>query len=362
MSDHAPISPSTYEYRELCSVWKPDSGDASPMAERGTGIHKAVETGSLAELTEQSDIECAQLSIKYLKYIKKSIGHVEFTEFKETRVDVFDQWGWVDSLITIPVSKSAHMTDFKTGYHGVTDAEHNPQMQAYARGVFVLFHWIEDLTVHIPLPRRQEISTHTYKRSRDFDSISNRIFNIIEKAKRADSYNPGWKQCQYCGNKANCPALMALSVKLAPQYSPDLVIPDNMDPAAMTDAVRINLGVKLAKVLEPWVEAMKERARDFCNEGYELADFKTAPVAGSRSITDAQIAYLIAQKYGVTLEEYLSCTKVTFGDLEELVAAHAPKGTKGKTKLHFADELSDADALSIGAPKFQLRSKTKSLT
>jgi hypothetical protein len=362
MSDHAPISPSTYEYRELCPCWEPSRDAPGEMAERGTAIHKAIETESLTGLEQESDIECAKLGIKYIRYLKKGVGHTEFTEFRELRVDIFNQWGWVDELLCIPVSREAHLVDFKSGFHGVTDASENAQMQGYAQGVFSLFHWIEKLHVHIPLPRRQEISTHTYTRSGDMERISNRVFSIIQGAEHKDHYNPGWRQCEYCGNKGHCAALLAMTVALAPRVSPDLVIPESMDPAALDDGYKINLAVKLAKVLEPWADAVKQRARDWCAEGYQLDDFKMCPVSGSRSITDASVAYLIAQKYGVTLEEFLSCTSVTLGELENFVAAKAPKGVKGKRKDEFADELADANALTIGAPKFQLRSKTKELT
>ncbi len=361
MPEHAEISPSTYEYRELCNCWSQDPNGETIMAERGTSIHKATEIESTAGLTEPSDIDCANLCIKYIRYLKKKMRG-PFVEFRELEVVVFDQWGYVDDLLIAEVGGEAHLTDFKSGYHGVTDAKDNAQMQGYARGVFYNYPKIQTLHVHLLLPRRQEISSHTYTRDQDYETISNRIFNIIEGAKRKDRYNPGWRQCEHCGNKADCPALMGMGLALAPRYKPDLVMPDIMDPAELKDGYRINLGLKLAKILEGWTEAMKTRAREWCSEGYALDDFKISEVKGSRSITDSNAAWKVTEDYGVTLEEYLNCCSATLGQVTDLIGEKAAKGTKGKTKLEFEDKLMDADCLTIGAPKQTLRAKTKELT
>ncbi len=73
-SRHAEISPSTFEYREMCDFWAPDNtkADEEVMAKRGTAIHAAVEKNDMSLCLEQEDIPIAKLCLKYLEHVRAS--------------------------------------------------------------------------------------------------------------------------------------------------------------------------------------------------------------------------------------------------------------------------------------------------
>lgn len=73
-SRHAEISPSTFEYREMCDFWAPDQSEEDPvMATRGTAIHAAVEKNDMSLCLETEDIPIARLCLKYLDHIRASL-------------------------------------------------------------------------------------------------------------------------------------------------------------------------------------------------------------------------------------------------------------------------------------------------
>lgn len=278
-------------------------------------------------------------------------------EFSEVEVPVLSMFGTVDRLF---VSKElSHLVDFKTGYHGVTDAEFNPQMQGYLLGVWDTYPEVDKTKVHLFLPRRGEVSTHIYTRANDYDRIRARITAIIAKAQNPKEYTPVWKACQYCGNIGNCKAYSALALTVATQYAPEDLSLSIVDPSILTLPEQIDQGFRIRKILERWNDAMYAKAIDHLTSGGELEHFKLLPVSGDRKITDVMAAWTHAESKGVSLEEFLSACSVSVPKLSDYIRQKAPKGQKGREADQFELELFEANCLELGATKNTIRAKTQ---
>lgn len=72
MSAHHRFSPSQLMYREACPGWQPDEGPSSPQAEEGTMLHKALETGDLAGLTEEQT-KCVKMVSDLFKSLEEEL-------------------------------------------------------------------------------------------------------------------------------------------------------------------------------------------------------------------------------------------------------------------------------------------------
>lgn len=326
------------------------------MADRGTAIHSAIETEDLSRCLEQEDIPIAKLCWRYLQRIRSEHAGHPFVESHEIEVPVLSMFGTTDYLLE---DETSELIDWKTGYHGVTDAEFNPQLQGYLLGIWDTKCYIDRVRIHLFLPRRGEVSTHIYTREKDYERIASRIAHIIHKAQNPATYTPVWKACQYCGNVGNCAAYSKYALTLATQYKPEDLSLTFADPEALTTPEQIDQGFRIRKILERWNDAMYAKAIDHLTSGGELEHFKLLPVSGDRKITDVLSAWRIAEARGITLEEFLSACSASTPKLSEFVRAKAPKGQKGREADAFELELFEADCLELGATRNTIRAKTK---
>jgi hypothetical protein len=107
--------------------------------------------------------------------------------------------------------------------------------------------------------------------------------------------------------------------------------------------------VALAPVLEKWASGVKKAAVDMAMSGVKIPGYELKERKGRREITDAAIAFSIVRSR-ITAEEFASACKVSVGDLEDLVAAKAPRGGKTTVKQELNDLLAGAGALKEGEP------------
>jgi uncharacterized caspase-like protein len=71
--EHAPFSPSSLKFFELCPSWAPgDSEEAGEEAAiRGTAMHKTFETEDFSHCQTDEERECAKQALRYVEYIKR---------------------------------------------------------------------------------------------------------------------------------------------------------------------------------------------------------------------------------------------------------------------------------------------------
>lgn len=364
---HAQYSPSTYGAREACKGWAQDKDTSTvgaAMGDRGTAIHKAIEKENTSKLHDEGDIACAK---KCIGFLRSRVARLKVPRhYRELLVEVLDQFGYVDDLLIS--GDYAEMTDYKTGWRPVTDAEENPQMQGYALGIFDKFPEVEILQVNLLMPRQDEISEAVYTRSADYQRLKDRTFATIEGAKATDRLfdSKSWEQlmkilhpsasnCEFCGRKAICPALNSLALTVAKRYDPELLIPAHLHGSNITNPEMMSTALMIAPVLEKWSSGIRKAAIDMrVKEGKEIPGFELGERRGVRKISNAQAAWDVV-KEKISPEEFAGCADVSLTDLEKAVAAKAPRGEKTAAKLHLEDALRDRDAIEDGAPSHYLK-------
>ena len=179
-------------------------------------------------------------------------------DLKEIKLEVFDQWGFVDRLLIR--GNKAHLIDYKFGFNPVDDAEHNAQMWAYTIGVFDKYDYITDVTVHVLQPRLDLIFTHTFNRVTDYDRMQKRIKGIIDKCKNhtEQDYKPG-DQCVYCNKLADCPAVHGATMQIVKAYdlAHDAQLPELFHPSQLATPERRAQAHRIAMVMEAWCSSVR---------------------------------------------------------------------------------------------------------
>ena len=280
-------------------------------------------------------------------------------EVRETRVNIFDQWGWIDLLHIYPRRKLADLFDLKTGRYPVEPAETNIQLRAYVVGVWDAVPLVDGIGAHIIQPRLGVATSAEFNRRDHYNSFKNQVFSIIENAKlqAGKIYHAGWDQCRFCGNKANCVALREFANQLVPKYDETFIIPEPIHPSQITDIETLNRVLMFAKIMEKWCDSVKHHATELAREGHDFRNFRLVEIGGAREITRPIRAWELAQEKGFTLEEFLKCCDVQMGKLDETVAAKTPRGQKKRETQTFSFRLEDEGAMVHKAPTYQLRAR-----
>lgn len=351
---HAPFSPSQLDPLSICPGYQGGSSSATAMkaAEQGTRCHAACETGDTTGLTEEEKM-LVEMAMGYEADVAE--GSIELK--REICVEVFDQWGFLDTLI-IKKDGKADIVDFKFGIMPVRHADKNIQMKAYTYGVWVMFPSIKEITVHLVQPKLDTISYHTWDRERDMEALGMEIKQVIERAKlaRVDFFSPDVEKlftplceaCDFCGNRARCRPLARKLIKITSKFDPVFAVLDDpiMRPGEIRDPKTMGLLLRAAKIASKWAEDVQSAALEQAlTEGVVPEDFRLVEVNKPRRVTNALLAYE-ALKDKVAWEDMLACaTGVSIGKLEEIFTESAPRGEKAKYKALLSDRLQDAGAL-----------------
>jgi superfamily II DNA or RNA helicase len=334
---HARYSPSSLIYRELCSGWENDNDPNrdTTAADEGTRCHEAMEKESTDGLTEEQAL-MVEMCLGYIEDLKTPTTKV----YKEERLRILDQFGTADWILID--GRSAHLVDTKFGRKSVPDAEFNAQLQAYAIGLWDRWVHVDELTIHILLPRRDEVSVHTFTRGKHYADIKLRIETIIARAKKADpaAFNPSVKACQYCGKKGSCAKLAESMLTKAESINSGASKIDLDNPDQVAEILQ------LIPIFEGWASKFKEEVlRKAIYEGFTIPGFALLERATSRSINSAFGAWEVL-KDKMPVEKFLeSVSRVSITDLEKNFASCAEKGKKAQSKQELDDLLRDAGLL-----------------
>ena len=336
--EHAEYSPSSLTYREICPGWQNDEdpNKDTTAADEGTKCHEAMEKESTTGLTEEQTL-LVEMCLGYIGDLKTSTTKV----FKEERLKILDQFGTADWILID--GNKAHLVDTKFGRRSVPDAEVNAQLQAYALGLWDRWADVENITVHILLPRRDEVSSHTFSRGKDYANVKLRISTIIERAKEAlpEFFNPTPSGCQYCGRKGKCGALAGVALKKAKEATLD-----KDEVLDITKPEQISESLKIAPILEDWIKKVREEAlRVHLFEGVEIPGFRCVDRSTPRTITSPMGAWSVLQDK-MSMDDFMaSVSRISITELEKNFAATAGKGQKGKSKQQLENLLRDAGVL-----------------
>ncbi len=345
---HAQYSPSALKMFEACPSFQKRDG-TNAIAEQGTKIHEALESGDLSGLNDvERDI--AEFCFGFRAHVReekaatgakvtKSIEEIKFNIDLETE----KTFGSCD-LIELYDDGSAVMMDWKTGYGAVEDAEINAQLWAYTLGAFQKFPEIEKLDAYLVLPRRQEISSATFLRS-DVPKLKLRLGTIIARAKELSGsfFSPKEGVCDYCGGRGSCQALADKALVIGDKSG--FVVPETVDLASADPAEKAKL-LKLANLLTDWAaDVKKELLRQALEEGAELPGYRLDQRRTPRTIASPLGAWEVV-KDSLSLDEFINCaTRISVTSLETAYAEKAPKGKKTASKSALNDLLQDAGVM-----------------
>lgn len=351
---HAAFSPSQLDSLSICPGYQGGKSSATAMkaAEQGTRCHAACETGDMTGLDDEEKM-LVEMAMGYEAEVAEGALDIK----REICVEVFDQWGFLDTLIIKPDGK-ADIVDFKFGIMPVRDAEKNIQMKAYTFGVMNMFPSIKEITVHLVQPKLDTISFHTWNRERDLDTIGAEIKLVIERAKLArtdffapdveKTFSPLCEACDFCGNRARCRPLARKTISIVSKFDPAFGVLDDpvIRPGETRDPKTASLLLRAAKIAAKWAEDVQAWALEMAlTEGIVPEDFRLVEVNKPRRINSPLLAYE-ALKDKVAWEDMLACaTGVSIGKLEEIFTESAPKGEKAKYKNLLTDRLLTAGAL-----------------
>lgn len=345
---HAEFSPSTLNAIADCSHFRQDqTGEVHFVTERGTKMHEAFETGNMAGLAPW-EVELVDKVLAVAAGIEnETFQKAPEKTIKEARLYYLDQFGHLDRYSLC--GNKAVITDAKFGYKAVRDAENNMQGWAYALSVFDAHPEVEEITVAFIMARRDEVSVHTFKRALDYPTLKAGIAVLIANARNPENpYTPN-DHCQYCSKCAVCPALREKALAVAKAYEPALLVPEITHGSEIMDPSTMSKALALAPVLEKWASGVKKAAVEMAMNGVAVPGFELKERKGRREVTDATIAFGIVRSR-ITAEEFASACKVSIGDLEDLVADKAPRGTKAAVKQELNELLLGAGALKEGDP------------
>ena len=266
MSYHAPLSASSLPRILLCpasfkmSLGMPNK--PNPAAERGTRIHEMADLLWDNEEPDTDDQEGLQWAKDYLEYIKgiKGDAVLEISLDSTLRTVHPLLGGTADALITNETE--LHIVDLKTG-RGVVKTD-SIQLKAYALGAWIRLDRPQ-ITVfaHIYQPHyaQQLPAQYSYNDMVQFEA---ELKALAEQA--TDPFvqpTPSYDSCRYCLGKTVCPAIKDLAIKTA-----------QTDFNLQTDMPDLPELLDTAEVLEGWIQAVREAAKDIMNTGGFVANWE----------------------------------------------------------------------------------------
>ena len=280
MAYHSPLSASSLPRIALCpasyrmSIGIPNK--SNPAAERGTRIHEMAENLWNGKEVITDDEEGLQWAKDYIEYVKSFDGgaflEVNLTEPLKTVHPLLGGTG--DAIIYN--DKELHIVDLKTG-RGVVKTD-SIQLKTYALGAWIkLGRPYVTIFAHIFQPHyaQQLPAQYSYADMALFE------FELKELADRAEDPfqdpTPGYEQCKYCPARITCPSIKDKAIEVAKnefkaaEHLADL--PELLDTAEM---------------LEGWIDAVREAAKDIMNGGGFIDGWSMAKGRKMQKIKDTQ--------------------------------------------------------------------------
>lgn len=339
---HADYAPSMLEHLEVCAGYEKESGD-NIFSLEGQMLHAVCEGKTPPQPLNAEQDSCVQMCMGYVSTLidTKESKEIRLSKhLKEVKLDMEGMtWGTADRLL-IWGDGSADLIDFKFGRNSVDAAETNLQGWCYALGAMFGFPQIKSIEIHFLLPRRDEVTTHSFERGGKFEEqVRLRISTIIarrklyEKTRPAAMLKPCPSNCIYCGAKATCQMMHSIAFRIAKKYDETFDIPSEVHSSQIQDPKEMAKAKAIAVVMDRWAGSVTEHALQMVLLGTEIPGWEIKHRAGKLRIQDAAAAFTAIKTLfnGVTLEEFISATSVSKSALDEFVSSRAEKGQKAKS-------------------------------
>jgi hypothetical protein len=321
MATHARYSPSKLEALESCPCFEMDDeafgktkeGEETP-AERGTRLHKAVETRDLSLCNDDDETAQVQSCIDGEEVLISSHGGPERTKvLRERRVTVPDlTFGTLDFVMLYGDQlQYAYVRDLKfVRSDSVSAPEVNFQLACYVCGLFhdTELAGIKEIKADLFMPTlRWCPPSVTYTRA-DVPALIARIENTLNKVNDVFKAPVTCGECVRCANKTRCPALNTLATTVG--RSIGLPLPEVFAADAPRTVKQRSMVMVLAKTMESWAETVIKFQNQWGkeNRGELLPGFKWMTRAGNPAITDVKAA---SELVNIPLPDFLKACRVS---------------------------------------------------
>lgn len=339
-TQHAKHSPSSLKNKEICPHWQNRPG-SSAAADEGTRMHEAAETGNFDGLNAE---QCAQVESCIAEVTHRQAEIKDCNRYNELKLEIGNlTFGTAD--VVLVGATTASLIDYKMGRVPVDPAETNLQGIAYAIGVFETFP-VDCVSVVFLQPRCDIISEYTFHRTHDYSRLLARVAEVIRQAEDEHSpFCPHPENCEYCGYKAECPALATKALAVAAQYADALELPDEMHPSNITEPKQMALALRLAPVLTDWAQSVRKHALEMVQEGQEIPGYGLKFRSGQRTLKDIPLVWdLIHSEFCVSLSDFLPACSISVTALEKAVKSKQERG-KGATAIRHMNQLLASEGL-----------------
>ena len=305
MTQHHPLGPSTLKHVEICPSYR-SADETNPIAEEGTLLHEACEKRKLHNLTHEQQ-QLVALCLNYVDTLKENSSKVYLERKLQIHLLGPDEkhlasiihfpniFGTGDVIICQEKREHIDLVDYKFGYGEIEDAEDNIQGQAYMVGAMDLFPWAKTCTVHFIQPRRDEVSSHVFRRD-DLEEVRFRLRLVVERATEHDpALNPETNTCRFCHNRLSCPALRDRLLPIARKHVDNDFAVDLLkkySPSQVSDPDVLSKMLEVAPAMEKWAQEAKKHAAKVAQEtGEEIPGYRIAYRSVQKKVTEPSTAY-----------------------------------------------------------------------
>lgn len=350
------LSPSGLKYVRLSPCFENDPGGDKTAADEGTAIHAACETGVIPATFTDEQKQVVQMCLDYVQPLVSRPGAQVFKELSFHELAEFSplmRRGKADLVVLY--SNTAELVDYKAGRNAVDDAAVNDQQKAYVVAMFQRWPHLKAVRVHLLMPRRDEVSTHTFSAD-DVPRLRADLASIIVTAERYHRENltaPRTDTCLWCAKRHSCPAVVGTAMAIAKGYDAELQIPAEFHPSKVTDPKAMAVMLDAASVMDKWVQSARHHFTQAMLNGVDIPGYELREKKAARSVDDAMAAYAVVREV-IDRDEFLAACSISLPALEKAWCEKAPRGQKGKAKEELISKLIEVGALKQGAPSHYL--------
>jgi CRISPR/Cas system-associated exonuclease Cas4 (RecB family) len=330
-------SPSKLGKLKLCPKfdYKPveDEEDQDSVTARGTLLHEAYATGTMAGLTPaevgfieaaitMTEAEAAALPqpVRILSELK-----VCYTPLKLP--------GTADKVIIS--GDYAKVKDLKTGPAGLPDdADDSVQVLAYILGVYEAFPEVMRCDGDLLNPRTREDSEIIVTIRDDIPTIHAKLKAIIDDRENQFAKPRPGSHCRDCKYIAQCHEFAPMVKTVATSVFP--LLPAVFDSTVDLDPVEMALIGVVRLNLEAWCKAVKERANasGITPPGFKRINKDLPPSLPKENRAAAM--RVLREKLGMSQDTIDACVRPTFGDLIEALTLTGLGKDAAKSRVYEA--------------------------
>lgn len=297
-------------------------------------MHAACETGFVDAL-DPEQLRQVNKCLEFLKPLETCATQVH----KELRLDInlgkkHKTFGTADRVVL--KNNKAYLVDFKFGRLSVVSAEQNLQAMSYTVGIFQRFPDVGEVTCYFLLPRRDEVTMHTFSREL-LDQYVDTLAKLFDEVTVKAPPRTPCKACEYCAKLAKCPAVVRdITAAIKPE---GLVLPKKADPASMSPEILDSFALPFARIIEAWCRQVKERTKSLLLEGVEFEHHKLGERAAKANINGTvNDAWTVLDDL-LDLDEFMSACSLSVSQLKKAVRAKAPRGMKDDAETNLVVRL-----------------------